>query len=112
MIDLSQLVTAEDRAKKAWKLAERQKISVVQDYMDSTAKELRYDGIASAVSYAEEPSVPKFQEEGQAFRAWRSLVWAKCYEILDEVNDGKRPIPSDEELIAELPQLVLPTTNP
>lgn len=86
---------------------EAQKVAIVQEHMDAAAQALRYDDIKTAVSYAEEPAVPKFQAEGQAFRAWRSLVWAKCYEILDDVNEGKRPIPSDEELIAELPELNL-----
>lgn len=86
---------------------EAQKVAVVQQHMDAAARALRYDDIKTAVTYAEEPAVPKFQAEGQAFRAWRSLVWARCYEILDEVQSGARPIPSDEELIAELPELEL-----
>ena len=84
------------------------KVRTVQIYMDGVAKGLSYDNIANAVTYAEEPSVPKFQAEGQALRAWRSLVWAKCYEILAEVEAGTRPIPSDSELIAALPALQLP----
>lgn len=86
---------------------EAAKVAIVQNYMDDAARAYRYDDIKTAVTYADEPAVPKFQAEGQAFRAWRSLVWAKCYEILDEVNDGKRPIPTDDELIGELPELVI-----
>lgn len=83
------------------------KVWAVQFYMDSAARELGYDSISNAITYAEEPAVPKFQEEGKAFRAWRSLVWEKCYQILDEVQEGKRDIPTDEELISELPVLVI-----
>lgn len=84
------------------------KLLLVQAYIDEAARAHRYDSIASAITYADEPAVPKFQAEGQAFRAWRSLVWAKCYAILADVNAGLREIPTDEELISELPALVLP----
>lgn len=87
---------------------EARKVALVQHHMDEAARALRYDDIRTAVTYAEEPAVPKFQVEGQAFRAWRSLVWAACYAILDEVNNGVRPIPTDEDLIAELPKLAIP----
>lgn len=87
------------------------KVALVQEHMDRAARALRYDSIANAITYAEEPAVPKFQAEGRAFRAWRSLVWAKCYEILDQVLAGDRQVPSDEELVAQLPALVLPATT-
>jgi len=57
---------------------------------------------------AEEPTVPKFQAEGKALRAWRSLVWAYGYEQIDAVQSGARSLPTPEELIAELPPLVMP----
>lgn len=85
-------------------------VALVQAHLDAAARELRYDSIESAITYADEPVVPKFQAEGQAFRTWRSLVWAKCYAILDEVNAGTRAIPTDDELIAALPVLSLPST--
>lgn len=84
------------------------KVALVQKHMDDAARALNYDNIATACTYADEPTVPKFQAEGQAFRAWRSEVWATCYAILDEVKAGTREIPTDEELIAALPVLVLP----
>ncbi len=80
-------------------------INLVQDKLDNTAKQYGYDDIRSAVTYAEEPSVIKFQQEGQAFRAWRSLVWAKCYEVMAEVQSGTRSIPTEQEILAELPLL-------
>ena len=42
-----------------------------------------------------------------SFRAWRSAVWAKGYEILAQVQAGQRAIPTEAELLAELPQLVI-----
>lgn len=79
----------------------------VQRHLDSEAQRLGYDSIFTAASYAEEPAVPKFQAEGQAFRAWRSLVWARCYELLAEVQADARRVPTEEELIAELPTFML-----
>ena len=56
----------------------------VQEHLDAQAREMGYDNVFTAVTYADEPAVPKFQAEGQALRAWRSLVWAKCYELLGD----------------------------
>jgi hypothetical protein len=80
----------------------------VQFWLDEQARALGYDDIKSAVTYAEEPAVPRFQQEGQAMRRLRSLVWARCYEILSAVQAGQRSIPSEEELIAELEVLTWP----
>ena len=81
----------------------------VQAYLDGAAKDAGYDDIKSAVSYADEPAVPKFQAEGQAFRTWRSLVWDACNQILADVLSGARPKPASAvALIAELPELQLP----
>lgn len=87
---------------------EAAKVALVQEHMDTTARALRYDSIANAVTYAEEPAVPRFQAEGRALRAWRSSVWEACYEILDQVQNEGRAVPTDEELIAALPELELP----
>ena len=77
----------------------------VQFWLDEQARALGYDDIKSAVTYADEPAVPKFQQEGQALRRLRSLVWARCYEILNAVQTGQRSIPTEEELIAEMEAL-------
>ncbi|WP_295379524.1 hypothetical protein [uncultured Pseudacidovorax sp.] len=77
----------------------------VQRWLDTAAQADGYDDIRSAVTYAEEPAVPVFQEQGRRYRAWRSLVWAACYSILDQWRGGTRPEPTPEQLIAELPSL-------
>lgn len=82
--------------------------TAVQAHMDASARAAGYDDIKTAVTYADEPAVEKFQQEGQAFRAWRSLCWAYCYEQLAAVQADQRPQPTVEELIGELPALVLP----
>jgi len=82
----------------------------VQAHLDGAARGAGYDSIYTAVSYADEPAVPRFQAEGQAFRAWRSLVWAAANAVRAEVEAGSRPIPSAEQLIAALPVLDLSAT--
>ena len=72
----------------------------VQNMLDSAAKAKGYDSILSACSYAAYPN--PFQAEGQEFVAWRGAVWAKCYEILGEVEAGTRTAPTVSELLAEL----------
>ncbi|MGP3698793.1 hypothetical protein [Rhodobacter sp. NSM] len=79
----------------------------VRAHLDAAARALRYDSIASAVSYADEPAVPQYQAEGRAFRSWRSLVWERCYELLAEVEAGTRAPMTAEAVIAELPVLQL-----
>lgn len=82
--------------------------AAIQAHMDEQARACGYDDIKSAVTYADEPAVPKFQAEGLVFREWRSLCWAHCYAAMAAVHLGERAIPTAEELIAELPPLVLP----
>ncbi|MDX3989128.1 MAG: hypothetical protein QHC88_28105, partial [Achromobacter sp.] len=84
-------------------------IALVQLHMDNRARQSIYDDLKTAVSYADEPAVPKYQAEGEAFRAWRSLVWDAFYSAMAEVEQGLRPAPSEDQLIDLLPELVLPT---
>lgn len=77
-------------------------LKAVDDYMDKTVQERGYDNIAKCVTY-EGDEDPIFNAEGTAAKKWRSKVYRKCYGILAEVENGIRPIPTEEELIAELP---------
>lgn len=76
----------------------------VQQYMDEKAHEKNYDNILAAISYAAGTD-EVFKAEGAVCLAWRDAVWRKCYSILDEVTAGSRPIPTQAELIEELPKL-------
>ena len=82
----------------------------VQRVLDTKAQELNYDSCLSVCSYIDS-GIPKFDDESRAFRKWRGAVWARGYEILDLVKSGKLPIPSEEELIAMLPELVIEYTE-
>lgn len=80
----------------------------IQQHMDNAAQTFGYDSVQTAVTYAEEPAWPKFQQEGRGFRAWRSLVWAYTYEQLAQVQGGLREQPTIADFIMELPALVIP----
>ena len=78
----------------------------VQAMLDDKARAFGYDDIKSAVTYAEEPAVPKFQAEGRAFRAWRSVVWAACYEFQAAVLAGGDLL-SISDFLSTLPEFSL-----
>lgn len=77
---------------------------VVQNYMDKTVQTRGYDNIHTACTYANSTD-ETFKAEGTACVSWRDAVWRKCYDILAEVKAGTREIPTEEELISELPKL-------
>jgi len=81
----------------------------VQNQLDSAAKARGYDSLFTAISYAEEPAVPRFQADGQAFRRWRSLVWDYAHTELNAVLAGDKPQPNLDTFLAGLPALELPT---
>ena len=79
----------------------------VQQHLDVFARTRNYDGIMSAATYATS-TVPKFKVEGQYAVEARDATWAKCYEVLAAVEAGSRPMPTLDELLAELPVLTWP----
>lgn len=77
--------------------------NAAQQHLDNVARQAGYDDIKTAVTYAEEPAIPVFQQQGKALRAWRSVVWAFAYDLLDKVSKGEVQKPSMEEFVALLP---------
>jgi hypothetical protein len=75
---------------------------LAQARLDGDARVLGYDDILSAVTYADEPSVPRFQQEGLRLRRLRSLVWNEHNIICEEVKGGAR-CPSEDEFLSRLP---------
>ncbi len=71
-------------------------------HLNTEARKLGYDDIKSAVTYADEPAVAKFQDEGKALRAWRSLCYAAGYAAL-----GADPKPTIEGFLSGLPVLTV-----
>jgi hypothetical protein len=76
----------------------------IQNYLDTIAQERRYDNIFTAISYVNSTD-EIFAREARACLEWRDKVWRTCYNILDDVEAGLRPIPTIEELIEELPKM-------
>ena len=72
--------------------------SRIQTMLDTKAKELGYDNMVSACSYAGYPN--KFQEEAVKLGTWRSNVWDKAYELQASMTE----VPTIEEVLNQLPK--------
>ena len=83
--------------------------AAVQAELDRAARARGYDSLFTAISYADEPAVPRFQTDGQAFRRWRSLVWDYAHTELNAVLTGEKPRPGLDAFLASLPSLEFPT---
>lgn len=81
--------------------------SAVQRRLDVFARTRAYDGILSAATYATS-LVPKFAAEGQYAVQARDTTWAACYQIMADVQAGRRVMPSIERVLSELPTLEWP----
>ena len=82
-------------------------VDAVQQRLDGFARTRGYDGILSACTYATS-TVPKFAAEGQFCVVLRDRHWAKCYEILAQVQVGELAVPVVAEVIAQMPPLEWP----
>jgi hypothetical protein len=76
-------------------------------YLDSKAAERGYSSILSAASRSGIIG-SLWQPEGLAYGLWMDSCWIKCYQIMGAVKLGMRTMPTIEDVIAELPVLVLP----
>lgn len=81
----------------------------VQAFMDSKASERGYDNIRSAAVRAALPASP-FHAEGVAYGEWMDKCWASCYVMLNKAQKGEIPTPTAQDVINQLPTLVLPNT--
>lgn len=85
---------------------------VVKAYADMVARSFDFDDMAEAVTYADEPAVPKFQVLGAALRAWRSILWASFDEMCAHLSAGFGTEPqSDAEMLGLLPDFVPPDVS-
>lgn len=78
--------------------------AAIQARLDSFALERGYDSGALCASYKGDP-VGKWDNEATQYIAKRSQTWTKFYSVLDDVTAGKRPMPTLDDLLLELPVL-------
>jgi hypothetical protein len=71
-------------------------------HLDKTANDYRYESIRTMVTYATSEH-PIFGAEGRAAVAYRDAVYAYGIQCITDVNAGLRTIPTEAELIDELP---------
>ena len=80
--------------------AKRTLTRAVEAMLDESSRSRKYFSILSECSYIGSPT---FGPEAQVTSNWRDAVWLKVYEIEDDVVNGVVPIPTVDELLAELP---------
>lgn len=85
-------------------------INATQARLDKAAQDHGYDSILSLCTYATS-QVPRFAAEGQYGVTLRDETWATLVQIYADVEAGTRPIPTWEQVEAELPALVWPATS-
>lgn len=73
--------------------SKEQIIDAVQMRMDTFAQTRDYDDIKSASTYAG-CSIPKFDIEGTYCRNIRAQTWYVLYDILTEIDNGQRAMPT------------------
>lgn len=73
----------------------------VQIHLDAVAKKMGYNSILDAVSYADEPSVSRYQQDGIRLRKWRSDVWQYVSKLIDNMDE----LPTIKQLINKLPKV-------
>lgn len=78
----------------------------LMQHLHARAAERRYDSIHTATLRAGYPG--PFQAQGVAYATWMDSCNAAAYQIMAEVKAGQRAIPTAAELLAEMPELVLP----
>lgn len=108
MIDLSKLITAEQKQAGYIQAKQSEFTAAIQKRLDDFAKTRNYDSALSAATYATSTNL-KFAVEGQYMVEVRDDTWAAGYAILDDVLAGNRAVPNSiEDFENELPPLAWP----
>lgn len=80
---------------------------VLDGHLDAVAGERHYDNRWTCSLRAAFPE-GEFFAEGAAYFAWMEKCNFKAYQIMAAVKVGLRPVPTESELIAEMPLMVWP----
>ena len=81
--------------------------AAIQETLDVFAKTREYTNISNACTYVASTD-EQFALEGQYAVKARDLTWRTAHNILNDVASGARPMPTIDEVIAELPILNWP----
>lgn len=76
--------------------------AAVDKFIDKVAKSYKYESIRTMVTYSTSDHAT-FGPEGRAAVKWRDAVYSHCIQVQADVLSGARPVPTEAELIAELP---------
>jgi hypothetical protein len=84
----------------------------IDNHIDQVAKDKGYgrDGLspsAACLGYAAYENA--YQAEAVAFGQWIASLWPVVYQVMNDVETGLRPVPTRDELIAELPVMGWPS---
>ena len=78
----------------------------VDRHIDSVAKADKWDSRITCTMRAGYPN--PWQYKAIAFGQWMDACYAHCIQVQADVVAGLRPVPTEAELIAELPVMVWP----
>lgn len=76
--------------------------SFLDAHLDSIAKNCGYLSVAHFLSYLNS-TVPAWQTEAVAFNKFRDEFWQAAIAIEEDALAGNRPVPTEQELLADLP---------
>ena len=91
------------------------KVQAIEDgldrFIDDVAKAKKYGTIhmsptEACLAYAGYDN--PFKEEAEVYGKWKASIWPIVFQIQDDYLDGKRPEPTLEIIISELPPMVWP----
>jgi hypothetical protein len=88
---------------------QRNLTAALDQHIDSVAQAKGYDNRITASLRAAAPNSP-WHAEGVAFIEWMDTCYDTGQIIMNEVMAGTRAIPTVEELLAGMPEMVWPTT--
>ena len=107
MIDWTKVKTAEKKAEEAQVALVKSLENAVDQHIRAIYNIKGYDSENSLSKYMARPSSP-WHTECVALGDWIDSCWLKCHEVLNAVTAGERAIPTEAELIAELPAFSWP----
>ena len=77
--------------------------NAIDAMLDAKAREYKYNNVYTMISYRNDPN-PKFANEAESMFQWRSKVWTKANEILEQyLTNTNQTIPDVDNVILQLP---------